>query len=33
MAEKLEQIRKTREELKRLLEDEGEQPPETSEES
>ena len=33
MAEKLEQIRKTREELKRLLEDEGEQTPETSEES
>ena len=33
MAEKLEQIRKTREELKRLLEDEGEQRPETSEES
>ncbi|MDA1347538.1 MAG: hypothetical protein O3A47_01515 [Chloroflexi bacterium] len=33
MAEKLEQIRKTREELKRLLEDEREQTPETSEES
>ena len=33
MAEKLEQIRKTREELKRLLEDEGEQTPEKSEES
>ena len=33
MAEKLEQIRKPREELKRLLEDEREQTPETSEES